>query len=224
MRRTVIVFVCSVWIVVMIIVGLCTGLPSHFFSDEQHMQRITKRAEERFLGEDSEYTGLKVYPIYNEYDKLNYALIEFEPQGFIYVHIADQAYPWKGMYTRSSTKPENWMPYRVKEGVNEKVVDENGDIIAQSFNREFIRDENGQVIFYNDSHFKVAGIENERRYFLSTECAVYIGFNHGLIPAVKRGEKYLDLVDGALIDYTPGMKSTYAIAELGFINKAHFDL
>lgn len=222
MRRTVIVFVCSVWIVALIIVGLYTGLPSNFFSDEQHMQRITKRAEERFLGEDSEYTGLEVYPIYNEYDKLKYALIEFEPQGFVYVSIGDQAYPWKGMYTLSNTG--SWMPYRVKEGVNEKVVDENGDIIAQSFNWEFIRDENGQVIFYNDSHFKAAGIENERRYFLSTECAVYIGFNHGLIPAVKRGEKYLDLVDGALIDYTPGMKSTYAIAKIGFINKAHFDL
>ena len=65
---------------------------------------------------------------------------------------------------------------------------------------------------------------NERRYFLSTECAVYIGFNHGLIPAVKRGEKYLDLIDGAMIDYTPGMKSTHAIAKIGFINKANFDL
>ena len=209
-------------ILVIVFVMLILASYSWFYTDAMHIKRITKRAEERFLGEDSEYTGLEVYPIYNEYDKLRYALIEFEPQGFVYVSIGDQAYPWKGMYTLSNTG--SWMPYRVKEGVNEKVVDENGDIIAQSFNQEFIRDENGQVIFYNDSHFKAAGIENERRYFLSTECAVYIGFNHGLIPAVKRGEKYLDLIDGAMIDYTPGMKSTYAIAELVFINKAHFDL
>ena len=223
MRRTVIVFVCSVWIVVMIIVGLCTGLPSHFFSDEQHIQRITKRAEERFLGEDSEYTGLEVYPIYNEYDKLKYALIEFEPQGFIYVYISEKAYPWSSMYSLSDTESESWIPYRVKEGAQEEIVDVDGKLYG-STNCEYIRDENGQVIIYKESHFKVAGIENERRYFLSTECAVYIGFNHGLIPAVKRGEKYLDLVDGALIDYTPGIESTYAIAKIGFINNVGFDL
>lgn len=211
-------------ILVIVLVMLILASYSWFYTDAMHIKRIKKRAEKLYLSEDSQYTGLEVYPIYNEYDELNYALIEFEPQGFIYVHIADQAYPWKGMYTRSSTEPESWMPYRVKEGVNETIADANGDVIAQFFNQEFIRDENGQVIFYSDSHFKVARIENERRYFLSTECAVYIGFNHGLIPAVKRGEKYLDLIDGAMIDYTPGMKSTHAIAKIGFINKANFDL
>lgn len=70
----------------------------------------------------------------------------------------------------------------------------------------------------------MAGIENERRYFLSTELTVYIGYSRGLIPAVKRGEQYLDLVDGAMIDYTPGMESAYAIAKIGFINNTGFDL
>lgn len=211
-------------ILVIVLVMLILASYSWFYTDTMHIKRIKKRAEKLYLGENSQYTELEVYPIYNEYDELNYALIEFEPQGFIYVHIKDQAYPWKGMYTRSSTEPESWMPYQVKEGVNEKIVDANGNVIAQSFNQKFIRDENGQVIFYNDSHFKVAGIEHERRYFLSTECAVYFGYNHGLIPAVKRGEKYLDLVDGAMIDYTPGMESAYAIADIGFINKSNFDL
>lgn len=81
------------------------------------------------------------------------------------------------------------------------------------------------MITYHDSHFKVAGIENERRYFLSTVCAVYAGLNRGLIPAVKRGEQYLDLVDGTIIDdYAPGMESTYAVAEVIFINNVGFDL
>lgn len=39
------------------------------------------------MGEDSEYTGLEVYPIYNEYDELKYALIEFEPQGGVFIYI-----------------------------------------------------------------------------------------------------------------------------------------
>ena len=203
--------------------SLCTGC-SALYSEEQHMQRIRERAEERFLGEDSEYTGLEVYPIYNEYDELKYALIEFEPQGFLYVHIAEREYPWKGMYTLSDKESESWMPYRVKDGAQEDIIDENGNIIAQTFNREYIRDENGQVIVYNESHFKVAGIEDERLYFLSTVATVYVGHTNGLIPAVKRGERYLDLVDGATIDYTPGMESAYAIADIAFINKSSYDL
>ena len=211
-------------ILLLVLVMLILSSYSWFYTEEQHIHRIRERAERRFLGEDSEYTSLEVYPIYNEYDEMRFVLIEFEPQGFIYVHIKDQAYPWKGMYTLSFGDFESWMPYRVKEGAQEDIIDENGNIIAQTFNREFLRDENGQVFTYYDSHFKVAGIENERRYFLSTVCAVYAGFNHGYIPAVKRGEKYLDLVNGEMIDYTPGMESIYAVADIGFINKPDFDL
>ena len=66
------------------------------YTEEEHIARVTERAKERFLGEGSEYTGLEVYPVYNEYDELNYMLIEFQPQGFLYVHIAEKRSPWKG--------------------------------------------------------------------------------------------------------------------------------
>lgn len=212
-------------ILVIVLVMLILSSFSWFYTEEQHIHRIRERAEKRFLGVDSEYTGLEVYPVYNEYDELRYALIEFEPQGYIYVYISKKAYLWSSMYSLSDTEAERgWMPYRMKEGAQEDIIDENGNIIAQTFNREFIRDENGQVITYHDSHFKVAGIENERRYFLSTVCAVYAGLNRGLIPAVKRGDQYLDLVDGTMINYTPGMESTYAVAEVIFINNVSFDL
>lgn len=112
----------------------------------------------------------------------------------------------------------------MKEGAREDIYDADGNLLFKSSNREYIRDENGQVIIYYESHFKVAGIENERRYFLSTIPTVYIGYSRGMIPAVKRGEQYLDLVDGTMIDYTPGMESAYAIAQIAFINKANFDL
>ena len=223
--KIIVCLVLSIFLVLLLVViWLIVGIPSGIFSEEKHIQRIRERAEERFLGEDSEYTGLEVYPIYNEYDELKYALIEFEPQGFIYVYINGKEYPWMSMYSLSDMEFDGWMPYRVKEGVNEKIVDENGNVIAQSFNQEYIRDENGQVIVYNESHFKVAGIENERRYFLSTVCTVNMGITNGLIPAVKRGEQYLNLVDGAMIDYTPGMESAYAVAEIAFINNVGFDL
>ena len=192
------------------------------YTEEEHVARATERAKERFLGEGSEYTGLEVYPVYNEYDELDYMLIEFQPQGFLYVLIDREQFPWK-MYTLSNIQPESWMPYRVKEGATDVITDENGDRIAYK-NREFYRNENGDVIAYRQSHFKVAGIENERRYLLTTEVAEFLGGGSSWIPAVKRGERYLDLVDGALIDYTPGMVSAYATADIAFINKPDFNL
>lgn len=211
-------------ILVFVLVMLILSSYSWFYTEEQHIHRIRERAERRFLGEDSEYMSLEVYPIYNEYDEMRFALIEFEPQGFIIVHIKDQAYPWKGIYTLSSRESERWMPYRVKEGYIDNIYDADGQLIDQNTDREFIRDENGQVIIYHESYFKVAGIENERRYFLSTTLIVSSSRRDGRIPAVKRGEQYLDLVDGEMIDYIPGMESMYAIADIGFINKSYFDL
>lgn len=216
MRKITRVCVCLVSVLLLMAAGLCSGCSSDMYSEEQHIQRIKERAEKRFLGEESKYTGLEVYPIYNEYDTLKYALIEFEPQGFLYVSISNRAYPWKGMYTLNSREPESWMPYRVKEGAREDIYDADGNLLYQTTDREYIRDDNGLVFIYYESHFKVAGIENERRYFLDG--------GEGLIPAVKRGEQYLDLVDGAMIDYTPGMESAYATADIAFIGKANFDL
>ena len=194
------------------------------YTEEEHIARVTERARERFLGEGSEYTGLEVYPVYNEYDELNYMLIEFQPQGFLYVLIDREQFPWK-MYTLSNMQPESWMPYRVKEGAQEDVYDADGNLLVQAVNREYIRDENGQAVIYYESHFKAAGIEGERRYLLTTEVAEFLGGGSSWIPAVKRGEQYLDLVDGALIDYTPGMESSsYAVELLYFIPKPDFDL
>ena len=194
------------------------------YTEEEHVARVTERAKERFLGEGSEYTGLEVFPVYNEYDELNYMLIEFQPQGFLYVLIDREQFPWK-MYTLSNMQPESWMPYRVKEGATDVITDENGDRIAYK-NREFYRNENGDVIAYRQSHFKVAGIENERRYLLEIRSTITNSSGtDALIPAVKRGEQYLDLVDGALIDYTPGMESSsYAVELLYFIPKPDFNL
>lgn len=208
--------------------SLCTGC-SALYSEEQHMQRIRERAEERFLGEDSEYTGLEVYPIYNEYDELKYALIEFEPQGFLYVLIREgitfELISGVGMYLCSDMEPEeSWMPYRVKEGFNDEMIDEDGHKTTYN-DCELFRDEKGDVIVYHQSHFKVAGIENERRYLLSIVSVSHGSGSDALIPAVKRGEQYLNLVDGILIDYEPGMQSaTYAVEHLSFIPKSDFDL
>lgn len=45
-----------------------------------------------------------------------------------------------------------------------------------------------------------------------------------LIPAVKRGDRYLDLVDNSLIDYEPNEYGPFAWEEIFFISKKQFDL
>ena len=174
-----------------------------FYTDSQHLARIQRRAERRFLGEGSEYTGLTVYPLYSEEEEFDYALIELQPQGFMYVKInGEDFFEWLGaasMYTMSDMTPTAWAPYRIVEGKN-----------------EYFTDENGGPISYSESHFRVAGIENERRYFLRT--------SSGYIPAVKRGEQYLDLVDGELIDYEPNAHSGTYAGTSGFIPKFDFNL
>lgn len=229
MKKVSKVFACIAAGLSLVAASLCTGCTAGSYTEEQHIQLVTARAEERFLGEGSEYTGLEVYPIYNEYDELNYMLIELEPQGFVYVLIRDDVtFEWisgVGMYLCSELEPESWMPYRVHEGMREEVVDEDGHTTYYT-NRELFRDENGDVIVYHQSHFKVAGIENERRYLLSIVSTVdYSSGSDAVIPAVKRGEQYLNLVDGTLIDYEPGMQSaTYAVEYLYFIPKYDFSL
>ena len=90
---------------------------------------------------------------------------------------------------------------------------------------ELFRDENGDIITYYQSHFKVAGIENERRYLLSIMSTAAWSYGERRIPAVKRGEQYLNLVDGMMIDYEPGMESaTYAVGNIGFFYKSFNDL
>ena len=227
MRRHGKIVICAVALILTFAASLCTGcgISSDVYTEEQHIQRITERAEARFLGEESEYTGLEVYPVYNEYDELKYALIEFEPQGFLYVAIGDREYPWKGMYTLSDTEPYYWVPYRVKEGSQDILTDEDGALIEIMYDCELFRDENGDIIIYYQSHFKVAGIENERRYLLSIMSTAAWSYGEGLIPAVKRGEQYLNLVDGNLMDYEPGMESaTYAVGNIGFFYKSFNDL
>ena len=227
MRRHGEIVICAVALILTFAASLCTGcgISSDVYTEEQHIQRITERAEARFLGEGSEYTGLEVYPVYNEYDELKYALIEFEPQGFLYVAIGDREYPWKGMYTLSDTEPYYWVPYRVKKGSQDILTDEDGALIEIMYDCELFRDENGDIITYYQSHFKVAGIENERRYLLSIMSTAAWSYGEGLIPAVKRGEQYLNLVDGNLMDYEPGMESAiYAVGNIGFFYKSFNDL
>ena len=201
------------------------GSSAEKFTEEEHLARIEERARERFLGEDSEYTDLEVFPIYDENDEFRYALIELQPTGFMYVYIdywRDAFTLWVTgwtMYSMSAFEPTTWVPYRVKEGEIGGWEDEWGQ--HWKYDAELFYDENGEPIQCSQSHFAVAGITDERRYFLATPQEEYAEDqehkSYNTIPAVKRGEQYLNLIDGALIDYKPDVYDpTYATETFGF--------
>ncbi len=167
-------------------VGLYLSGRSYTYSEERHLKRISARIENRFMREGSEYTGFEIYPVYNEHEEFEFALVEFAPQGFLYVVITEWEIPFLGvyMYSMSDPEPTPWSPCRMEE-----MIGYDGQPVEGYYQPSFFVDENGEQIYYNESHFKVAGIQNERRYLLDCD--------NGLIPAVKRGENlYLDLVDG----------------------------
>ena len=208
------ILACVLAFVILVGAALCAWVATdaRFYTEEQHLYRIKKRAERRFLGEGSEYTGLEVYPLYDEF---HYALLEFEPQGFIYVAVNSARFISPGMYLLADFEPTPWAPYSVtfEEATNGK-----GETVRVRKEVPLL-DENGEQVWYSQSHFKVAGVADERRYLLCTPAFEESGSSH-LIPAVKRGGQYLDLVDGALIDYAPGVYSeTFASGLAGFSPK-----
>lgn len=203
---------------------------SKWYSAEKHIARVRERAEARFLGEGSKYTDLEVYPLYNENDELKYMLIEFEPQGFIYVQINERERPWLSMYTMGRDVPDAfWRPYVFDRGSVQSVPDENGTLQICK-DRRFLQDEDGEFYGFYVSHFKAANIGEERRYLLtltlrtgeSTSQTYYI-------PAVKREDGYFNLVSWKRIPFDCAMdfnadENPIEYPEINFIEKNFFDL
>ena len=180
------------------------------YTQEQHIARISKRVEKRYMGEGSKYTDFKVYPLYNQNDCFSYhCLVEFEPYGYMYVEIRDvnwaRVLGIYGMYAKDSSSKDSlckWARYK---------IDENGGYHWET-------DETGKPIEYSVSHFKAAGIENETRYALPMK-------NGGHIPAVKRGDKYLNLISMEEFIYdTQLSENNYPYTVMGGPPKKVFDL
>ena len=101
------------------------------YTEAEHIQRITERIKSRYIDGNERLrpydkpvddgviypkvkaTGFEVYPLYDENDAMRYALVEFEPFGFVFVHIRDEqlkGFSWLGastsMYMLSSVEGE----------------------------------------------------------------------------------------------------------------------
>ena len=197
------------------------------YSEEEHIERISNLVQENYIGGDSKYamvhgliqprshnaertvyTDFKVYPLYDENEEFTYfCIVEFEPSAYLYVKIWNKEIG-HSMYSRCETQMnEPWKRYRIRE--NGETPPPYDDV--QWVNKTtswgepydetifYEANESGEEIIHTENHFRAANIgETERRYLLSV-----VGDN-GIekIPAVKRGDKYLNLISMEEIEYS----------------------
>ena len=80
-------------ILVVFVFLCCFGEKPEQFTEEQHIARITKRLNRKIKKKFSkawftfEYDSFEVYPLYNQDEKLEFFLVEFEPSSFIFIRM-----------------------------------------------------------------------------------------------------------------------------------------
>ena len=170
-----IIRITSLLIVIFVLLAIPTlkmCYPRCIYSEKAHYRRIQKRIEERFI-ETGVHKEYELYPLYDENDQLKYFVVDF-PTNYHIININSFDYSCisgTSLYSLSITNP--WQRYVLENG--EKVYE---------------KDKDGNDIFYNQSPYKVAGIKDEKRYLIK----IRQGSNSDFVPAVKRGDKYLNLI------------------------------
>ena len=209
-------------ILVLITVTLAVLIRGQRVSDytvDEHVERITERAKERYLKDKfSKYTDCKVYPLYDANDKFaNYCVVEFQPMGYIFVELFDVNLLRHfltgsvGMYGRCSDPGIEWRRYKIAFDGEEQITDGDHQWILDPMyynttnmnykNRLYEADNDGQFIFHKDSPYKIENIGDEKRYLLK------IGGKYTYVPAVKRGDKFLNLISIEEFEYNNTLDS-----------------
>ena len=182
------------------------------YTEEQHLQRISKLVEKRYMGEKSEYTSYEVFPLYDQNEKMKYCIVEFEPYGFVWVKINDNDFNY-GMYSRREMDKNGWSRYEYIDTTQTSSSEDN---------IKWETDEGKERIYYKESPYKVAGISDERRYVVTIIQAIHYP---STVPAVKRGDKYLNLMDMKEFEYVPESETfVYPYFSMSVPPKHHFDL
>lgn len=178
-------------------VALAIGFAScnpDFYSTEQHMGRISKRVQERFI-DTGRYQSYSVYPLYDENDEVSHFLVEFEPAGHIFIE-AQPTVLFVGMYIRHNLDGySQW--YRYRETLSAPCYDESihwewkDEINYPNYSEQVEKwvevDAAGSIIIHMESPYNVADVEDDEKLFL-------IEGKEMFIPAVQRDGMYLNLV------------------------------
>lgn len=179
-----------------IVIVFCLGTmvscvkSSSDFTVDQHIERITERVEKKFMKNKNKYDAFSVYPLYNKNDELQYFLIEFEPEGYIYVLLQDEKTKLLSIFGASTSMylmatASEWSPY---------TLDKTNKQPEPDTNKIWHTDENGNKITYNVSPYKVANRLEDKKYLLQTISQEENGSEPYYIPAIKLETNYFNLI------------------------------
>ena len=210
-KRTLIILGVILVLITVTLAVLIRGQRVSDYTVDEHVERITERAKERYLKDKfSKYTDCKVYPLYDANDKFaNYCVVELQPTGYVFIAVKDVnllrhlLFGTNGMYTRCDIPLRKWRRYKFAIDDEEQITDGDRQWIFDpseytpyyNRNRIYEADGDGQFIYNTDSPYKIANIVDERRYLLNVDS------KYTYIPAVKKGDKFLNLISTEEFEY-----------------------
>lgn len=186
-----------------------------YYSYEQHLERVSALAEEHAQGSD-----FTIAPLYQDNEELFGFLVEYHGQrewcDIVKVHNPSFTNKIAGVsmycgidvaymrYRIQSDATSEYAP-NVKWGrgdSDELQVEENGEIVSRLHPSEFPNRlweiaESGNAVYHRVSPYKLANVDGEKKYLL----AVKQDGKTDYIPAVKRGDRYLNLISLQEFDY-----------------------
>jgi len=205
------------------------------YSTEQHIKRISKIVKEIY-SDTGRCESFEVNPLYSPDEEVIMYLVDFKPHGYYFVQ-ADTPGFLAGihMYVRHTGIPERkWFRYRIS--IDQPTTP--GQWITWSDANKYQKlwtygskpnewretDMSHREILYIDSPFVVARTGNEKRYLLpikannSTDSDYYV-------PAVKKNDKFFNLISLEEIDYDPNVtEKEIPCTSISFIGKSDFNL
>ncbi len=130
------------------------------YTEDQHLERVKNRINARYIASGL-YQSYDISSIYNEYQELAYFVVDFQPSGYVYIKINEQATSDTDMYLRNVEESQLWRKYYVD--VDGDMLGWNGleDAVNQKFitdplypdNVKFLATKDGDYIYETQSHF-----------------------------------------------------------------------
>lgn len=177
------------------------------YSDEEHLNIISKIIEEKYLGNNVTY---KVRPLYNYNDELAYFVVDFSNSTYMYIkiHNKDQSFLWGPSLYLKDNVGSNSGPWK-----KNKFIVKDDQLVE-----EYEEDENGNAILYYNSHFEIANISEDTKCYLIE----MRNSSNNLIPSIKVDNKWLNLITMETFDLYSSVK--YPSSGISFIPKKSFNL
>jgi len=189
------------------------------FTIEEHVEKINELVgKNASLSKRYNYDSYDVYPLYDYNDEVQIYLVEFHPKGYIYVKSNNENVFIKwingiSMYTYAEGET-SWQRYTINQA---GIAWARSQESLQTWPNEFKEFEiiDGQYVYYENSCYKIAALEHEKKLLLS-------GDNHFFIPAVllQNGDM-INLISMHVIDENINHERIHPDIDISFYFKSN---